>query len=304
MAGGSYFAGIELGGTKSVALLAQGRQIVDLVRLPTLSPEETLGALRQQLGRWERDMGFQALGIASFGPMQLDAAQPRFGTMLDTPKPGWSGADVAGVLTAGLSCPWAIDTDVNGAALAEYRWGAGRGCDSLCYITIGTGVGGGLVIGGHPVHGAMHPEIGHLRLRRAAGDDFEGSCPFHGDCIEGLISGPALASRFGADPALIPDDDARWSYIASDLAELVSAILFTTSAQRVLVGGGIGMARAGLTRAARDLVVTRAGAYLPFLDREKADILIGLPELGDMAGPLGAIALAITAAKNAEAGAC
>ena len=298
MAEGGYFAGIELGGTKSVAILAQGREIVDLVRLPTLSPDETLGALREQLGRWEQSAGFHSLGIASFGPLQLDVAQPRFGTMLDTPKPGWSGADVAGVLTAGLSCPWAIDTDVNGAALAEYRWGAGQGCDSLCYITIGTGVGGGLVIGGRPVHGAMHPEIGHLRLRRAAGDDFVGNCPFHGDCIEGLISGPALAGRFGGDPALVSGDDARWSYVASDLAELVGAILFTTSAQRVLIGGGIGMARAGLTEAARDLVVVRAGEYLPFLDRDSADILIGLPELGDMAGPLGAIALAIAAAES------
>lgn len=297
----SYFAGIELGGTKSLAILAHGRDIVDLIRLPTLSPAETLGALRDQLRGWQESKGFRSLGIASFGPLQLDAAKPSLGVMLDTPKAGWSSANVAGELTAGLTCPWAIDTDVNGAALAEYHWGAGQGCDSLCYITIGTGVGGGLVIGGHAVHGAMHPEIGHLRLRRSAGDDFEGNCPFHGDCIEGLISGPALARRFSGDPALIPDEDARWRHVASDIAELASAILFTTSAQRILVGGGIGIARPGLIETARGLVVARAGRYLPFIDKDTIQTVLSLPALGDQAGPLGAIALAMRA-KRACAG--
>ncbi|WP_336980933.1 ROK family protein [Altererythrobacter fulvus] len=289
---GAFLAGVELGGTKSIAVLAQGRKIVDLVRVPTTSPQVTLAVLAAQLACWAESPGFLSLGIASFGPLQLNAGRADFGTMLDTPKPGWSGAQVAALLTAGLDCPWTIDTDVNGAALAEYRWGGGRGCDSLCYLTIGTGVGGGLVIGGSPVHGAMHPEIGHLRLRRSMGDDFRGNCEFHGDCIEGLISGPALARRFGSEPALIPDDDERWRHVASDLAELVGAILFTTSAQRVLIGGGIGVARPRLIDMARQLVEARAGKYLPFLNSETVQTLLAPPELGEMSGPLGAIALA------------
>jgi len=237
-----------------------------------------------------------ALGIASFGPIRLDAAAPDYGRMHETSKPGWSGAPVAQALTAGLDCPWLIDTDVNGAALAEYRWGAGRGTTSLCYVTIGTGVGGGLVIEGRAVHGAMHPEIGHLRLRRLAGDSFAGACRFHGDCIEGLISGPALAARFGSDPAQVSDHDSRWEAVASDIAELAAAIVLTTSAQRILIGGGVGLARPALLDRARALLVERQGAYLPFLDADGARTMLRAPELGSQAGPLGAIALAMVAA--------
>ncbi|HTN15078.1 MAG TPA: ROK family protein [Sphingomonadaceae bacterium] len=295
MKGEDYLAGIELGGTKSIAVLAQGSRIVEMVTVPTLMPEETLSALSDQLRQWAGSHELHALGIASFGPLQLDRARPEFGSMLQTPKSGWSGARVAQFLTDRLDCPWAIDTDVNGAALAEHRWGAGMGCDSLCYVTIGTGVGGGLVVHGRPVHGAMHPEIGHLRLRRAAGDQFEGACPFHGDCIEGLISGPALARRFGGDPSVVAENDSCWHHVASDLAELVGAILFTTSAQRVLIGGGVGMARPMLLETARDMVVERAAQYLPFLDRETAREILRAPSLGELAGPMGAIALAIGA---------
>lgn len=295
MAEEGYLAGIELGGTKSIAVLAQGSRIVEMVTVPTFAPEETLRSLSDQLRQWASSYGLRTLGIASFGPLQLDPSRPEFGTMLQTPKPGWSGARVAQLLTDGLDCPWAIDTDVNGAALAEHRWGAGMGCDSLCYITIGTGVGGGLIVNGRPVHGAMHPEIGHLRLRRAEGDDFKGACPFHGDCIEGLISGPALGRRFGCDPATVPESDDRWQHVASDLAEMVGAILFTTSAQRVLIGGGVGMARPMLLEIAREMAVERAGRYLPFLDRDTAREIVCAPSLGELAGPMGAVALAIGA---------
>ena len=181
---------------------------------------------------------------------------------------------------------------MNAAALAEYRWGAGIGQSNVCYITIGTGVGGGLVVDGRPVHGAMHPEIGHLRLRRATDDLFPGTCPFHGDCIEGLVSGPALAARMGGDPATTLDDDPRWEPIASDLAELACAILLTTSAQRILVGGGVGMARPFLLPRARAKALTRLAGYLPFFNEASAEAIIQAPALGSEAGPMGAIALA------------
>jgi fructokinase len=293
-----FFAGVELGGTKSIAVLAREAEIVEQVTFPTLEPDETLGALSDRLRDWASAYGFSALGIASFGPIRLDASAPDYGRMHATPKPGWSGAPVAEALTAGLECPWLIDTDVNGAALAEYRWGAGRGTTSLCYVTVGTGVGGGLVIAGRPVHGAMHPEIGHLRLRRMAEDRFAGACPFHGDCIEGLVSGPALAARFGCDPRRVSDPDPRWEAVAFDIAELAGAILLTTSAERILIGGGVGLGRAVLLERARALLVERQGAYLPFLDAGTVQAILRLPELGGKAGPLGAIALAMAAVEG------
>ena len=286
------FAGIELGGTKAIAVLAMGDTIVDRHVVPTTQPEPTLSALRAVLDDWNRQAPLDGLGIASFGPIQLDPQHPAFGDILATPKPGWTGAAVATTLTNGLACPWAIDTDVNGAALAEYRWGAGQGCDSLCYITIGTGLGGGLLIDGRPVHGALHPEIGHLHLRRAAGDNFAGACPFHSDCIEGLVSGPALRARFGMDPATAPDAHPIWPLVAADIAELCSAILLTTSARRILFGGSVALSRAFLLPAIRARMVERLGSYLPFVDAESAEAIIQPAGLGTEAGPLGAIALA------------
>lgn len=284
-------AGVELGGTKALAVLARGSEILASARFATTTPDETLGALVVTLEEWNRGEGFAALGIASFGPLQLDPGAPDFGRMLATPKAGWGGADIAAALSAVGDCPWRIDTDVNAAALAEWRWGAGQGLDSLCYLTLGTGVGGGVLLGGRPVHGALHPEIGHLRLRRASGDDFSGSCPFHGDCIEGLLSGPALQARFAAPGKEIPADDLRWSFVAHDLAQLIGALLLVTSPQKILIGGGIGMGRSFLLERAWQHVVADLAGYLPFVPDDVAGNLVAHPALGDRAGPLGAIAL-------------
>ena len=293
-------AGIELGGTKALAVLARGSEILASARFATTTPDETIGALVDTLEGWKRREGFAALGIASFGPLRLDPGSADFGTMLATPKAGWSGADIAGALSAVADCPWRIDTDVNAAALAEWRWGAGQGLDSLCYLTLGTGVGGGLLLGGRPVRGALHPEIGHLRLRRASGDDFSGSCPFHGDCIEGLLSGPALQARFGATGEEIPANDLRWSWVAHDLAQLIGALLLVTSPQKILIGGGIGMGRSFLLERAWQHVVADLAGYLPFVPGDTALDLVALPALGDKAGPLGAIALGEAALNDAR----
>lgn len=287
--------GIELGGTKAIAILAEDGRIVESRTIPTGAPQPTLAALNAQLAEWHAQTPLAALGIASFGPLQLDHAKPDFGTMLATPKQGWSGAKVAASLVGDLDCPWLIDTDVNGAALAEYRSGAGQGYGSICYITIGTGLGGGLLIDGKPVHGAMHPEIGHLRLRRAPGDTFAGVCPFHVDCVEGLVSGPALTARFGCDAATVPDWHAGWAYVASDIAALCGAILLTTSAQRILFGGSVMVRRAFLLPLVRNLVVQALGSYLPFLTQQTVQDMIRIAGLGSEAGPRGAIALASAA---------
>lgn len=292
-------AGVELGGTKVVVLRARGRDIVDRVTIPTTDPATTLGAAADQLARWQAEERFAALGIASFGPLRLDRAASDFGHMLPTPKPGWSGADIYGALAGALPCPARIDTDVNGAALAELRWGAGAESappsDCLCYLTIGTGLGGGFAIHGRAVHGAMHPELGHMLIRRAPGDAFAGACPFHGDCIEGLVCGPALAQRFGVPGDRIPADDPRWDDVAHDIAQLVGTILLTTAARQVLIGGGVGMGRADLLDRVRAKVVAQLKGYLPFVDADSIATIVRPPALGDQAGPLGAVALALDA---------
>ncbi|MFN3607762.1 MAG: ROK family protein [Hyphomonas sp.] len=289
-------AGIELGGTKSIALLAEGKNILHQVTVPTTTPDETLSRLRTQLQLWHTEQPFSALGIASFGPIQLNKDAPDFGTILKTPKPNWTDAPVAIYLASSFTSPWAIDTDVNGAALAEHRWGAGIGCDSLCYITIGTGLGGGVVVNGKAVHGLLHPEIGHIRVRRSAGDTFPGACPFHGDCIEGLVSGPALAARFGRPTSEVPHTHPAWQSVADDIAELACTILLTTSAQRILFGGGVSSSRLFLLPMVRQRVFDRLGGYLPLPDVDTIAGIIAPPALGDLAGPLGAVAVAHLAA--------
>ncbi|SES00682.1 ROK family protein [Sphingobium sp. YR768] len=292
-------AGVELGGTKVVVLRAQGPEIVERLLVSTTTPDATLGAVQDILRRWQTEHPFAALGIASFGPLRLDRNACDFGHMLPTPKPGWSGADIFGALSGTLPCPAAIDTDVNAAALAEARWGAGAQgqglSDCLCYLTIGTGLGGGFALNGRPLHGAMHPELGHIAIRRAEGDDFPGICPFHGDCIEGLISGPALAQRFGKPGDQIEADDPRWDHVAHDLGQLVSTILLMTAARQVLIGGGVGMGRADLLDRVRAKVLAQLGGYLPFVTSETIAAIVRTPALGDQAGPLGAVALALDA---------
>lgn len=295
----TFVAGVELGGTKSVAVLARGDEIVARAKCATATPDETLGFLWAQLRQWSADQHVTALGIASFGPIRVDPKAPDYGTMLTTPKRGWSNARVAAALTAGLDCPWLIDTDVNAAALAEWRWGAARGHDVVCYLTIGTGVGGGILVDGKPLHGTLHPEIGHLRLRRVDGDQFAGACPFHGDCIEGLLSGPALAARFGGPTELIGDDDPRWSNVASDLGELLGFLALALSPGTIIIGGGIGMGRGALLQRAQAILVDRLAGYLPAITSESARTLVVQPALGDDAGPRGAIALAQLASLHA-----
>lgn len=291
MTAAEQIAGVELGGTKAVAVLARGSHVLARVRIATTSPTDTLAALRETLGAWRVREGFAALGVASFGPLRLAPRAADYGTMLTTPKKGWPGADIVGTLTEGLDCPSLIDTDVNAAALAEWRWGTGKGLESLCYLTVGTGLGGGILINGRPVHGALHPEVGHMRLRRAPSDVFAGVCPFHGDCVEGLVAGPALHARFGRPGEDISADDPRWSFVAHDLAALIAALLLAISPQKILIGGGIALGRPYLLDLVRAEVAANIADYLPHISLATVEELIALPALGENAGPLGAIAL-------------
>ena len=288
-------AGVELGGTKAVAVLWHDGVIVDELRVPTSRPEATLEGLLTGLGRWWDTRPFAALGVASFGPVTLDPLAADFGCIRTTPKPGWSGAEVVPRLARRFACPIGVDTDVNAAALAEHRWGLGRGADSLVYVTIGTGVGGGVLQGGRALHGRLHPELGHLLLRRQPGDAFPGTCPFHGDCVEGLVSGPALVARFGVPPDEVPADDPRWDVVVADLAEFVAVLVHSFAPNRILMGGGVGLGAPWVVERVPARLLTLLGGYYPELDERALAAMITLPGLGEAAGPLGAIAVGLAA---------
>lgn len=285
-------AGVELGGTKCIAVVAEGRRILARQHWPTgEDAPATLAAVADWLERANAEHGFDALGIASFGPLCLDRGSAGFGRILDTPKPGWSGVDVVGALNGRLGVPVSFDTDVAGAALAEGLWGAATGCAVHVYLTIGTGIGGGIVIDGKPLHGAIHPEIGHVRVRRSAGDMFAGACPVHGDCLEGLASGPAIALRAGRPAEELASTDPLWDVVAGELAELMHMLISTLSPQRIVVGGGVGHGQSHLLPRVRMATADRLRQYLPGQTLSDLEQVIVPAELGADAGVFGALAL-------------
>jgi fructokinase len=233
------------------------------------------------------------LGIACFGPVELKKSSPEWGHITTTPKPGWRGADVAPLLGSAFGLSAAFDTDVNAAACGELYWGAARGLSDFVYMTVGTGIGGGAVAGGNLVHGAAHPEFGHIRIAREPGDGYAGHCPFHGDCFEGLACGPAIAARWGKPGTELSDDHPAWELEATYLARAFAAYTCVLSPQRILMGGGIGL-RPGLSERVTALVGRELAGYFSHLASEGG--LAGYvrrPELGPNAGLFGAAALAL-----------
>ena len=282
------YAGVELGGTKCVVMLARGpAEVLARETIPTTSPDETLARIAAVLAPWD----YEALGIASFGPLELDAASPRYGRILNTPKPGWVGADLMQALRPRAAVATAVDTDVNGAALAEMRWGCGRGLQDFAYITVGTGVGVGLIANGLPTRGLGHCELGHIRVPRLPGDDFAGSCPFHGDCVEGLAAGPSLIARVGAERSrALASDDPLWGSVTSALAQLCHAIVCAAAPRLIAIGGGVIDSHPHLLPKVQSLLVESLNGFI-----DVPDDYVRAPELGRDAGPLGAIAVAMTA---------
>ena len=294
-------AGVELGGTKCIAAVARGKDIVQRAQWPTGDDAPaTLGAIADWLRAAYAIEPFAALGIASFGPLWLDPASPHYGQLVNTPKPGWSGVDLIGGLAKGLPCPVVLDTDVAGAALAEGLWGASIGVQSHVYLTIGTGIGAGVVIDGKPYHGALHPEVGHIRVRRAAGSTFAGICPRHGDCLEGLASGPAIAARAGVSAEQLPPDHPVWSEVAGDIGELIATLILTLAPQRIVIGGGVGQGQPGLLPLVRRATARALAGYMPGYDEAALEGLVVPPGLGASAGVYGAIALAKSFAPTAQ----
>jgi len=287
------YAGVELGGSKCVVLAANNPStIVARELIPTTTPDETIDKIERWLLDWKANHGFDALGIASFGPIDVDPNSPTWGTIRATPKPGWSNVDVAGRLKSAIGVPVAFDTDVNGAALAEMRWGSARELGDFAYITVGTGIGVGLIVDGSPTRGFGHCELGHIRVARLPGDRWPGSCPYHGDCVEGLASGSALEARFGLRADAIAPDDPVWDSVVWTLAQLCHAIVCTAAPRRIAIGGGvIGAHPHLLDRIQLKLVESLGG----FLELPSDGDYIRAPGLGNDAGPLGSIALAMTA---------
>jgi fructokinase len=294
MSANRLLAGVELGGTKCVCILGSGPDDIRArVQIPTTGPGETLARIEDVLSGWA---GVAALGIACFGPLDLTPGSPRYGHVLSTPKPGWSHTEVVSRLGRRLSVPVGFNTDVYGAACAEARWGAGAGLPSLVYITVGTGVGGGVLAGNRPVLGFNHPELGHVRPRRMPGDTWPGSCPFHGDCVEGLAAGPAIAARTGTPASELGADHPVWESVAFALGELLATLVLALAPHRILLGGGVMNARPTLFPQLRQHLATSLNGYIeaPQLTSDLASYVTP-PALGDLAGPLGALALAADA---------
>jgi fructokinase len=288
-------AGVELGGTKCVCVLGTGpADIVAQERLPTQDSATTLARIESVLGEWGVRYGRPAaLGIASFGPLDLNRSACTYGFIAATTKPGWSNTRVAGRLSECLGVPVGFDTDVNGAALAEGHWGAARGLNSFAYITVGTGIGVGIVVNGRTVYGCTHTEMGHIRIVRRRGDDWPGACSFHGDCVEGLASGPAIEARTGARGETLPLHHPVWDTVVHALVQLLHALVLTAAPQRIIIGGGVMGSREALFARVREELRQSLNGYLkvPELESGLADYVVP-PALGEMAGPLGALVLA------------
>lgn len=292
---------IEAGGTKFVCAVGTGPD--DLwaeVRFPTTMPEETIGRAIQFFQQQKKGP-LTAIGIASFGPVDLNPDSPTFGYITDTPKPGWAGTDFAETIRRALGVPVGFDTDVNAAALGEYCWGAAQGLDTFVYLTVGTGIGQGGMVNGKLIHGLLHPEMGHIRIPHDRDrDPYPGSCPFHGDCLEGLAAGPALEERWGQPGETLPADHPAWLLEADYLAFGLVNIIYILSPQRIILGGGV-MQQRQLFPLVRRRVQALLNDYLPvpaILDQ--IDDYIVPPGLGNRSGVLGALALAQRAALAAS----
>lgn len=289
----STYAGIEIGGTKTLVGFGHGPDdLGDVVRIETTTPEATMAAVGEVLRAHDRNDGLEGIGVASFGPVRVAPDASDHGRILKTPKAGWSGADILAPLRA-FDVPIGLATDVGGAALAEGRWGACVGIDDHVYVTVGTGVGMGVVANGRLVHGALHPEAGHMSVRTSANPDpFAGVCPFHGDCLEGLVCGPAIAARLGRPGEIVELDDPVWDVVAGHLAQMAANLTYVLSPRRIVIGGGVGGAEHLLVRV-RKALGERLGEYLPYLSEKDAlNDYIRQPQLGARSGVLGALILA------------
>jgi fructokinase len=290
--------GIEAGGTKFVCSVGTGPdELRAMTRFPTTTPEETLGQAISFFKEQEaQEEPLSAIGVASFGPVDPDPDSPTFGFITSTPKMDWVNTDFIGALQEHFEVPMGFDTDVNGAALAEGKWGAAAGLHTFIYLTIGTGIGGGAMVNGRLLHGLIHPEMGHIRLHHDwERDPFPGNCPYHGDCLEGMAAGPAIEERWGQKGQELEPGHPAWDLEAGYLAQALQSLVCVLSPQRIIMGGGV-MNQTGLIAKVREKTVTYLNDYIqhPAIT-EHIDEYVVPPALGGRAGVLGAIALGLQA---------
>ena len=292
-----YYGAVEAGGTKFVCSIASDPDhYVEEIRFPTTNPQETIGKTIDFFKEQMKKYTLKSIGVASFGPIDLHPDSPTYGYITSTPKPGWKDTDLIGPLEKELGLPCAFDTDVNGAALAEYRWGNPENVKSLVYYTIGTGVGAGAVIDGKPVHGLLHPEAGHVLLRRdPEKDPYQGHCPFHGDCLEGLCAGPAIQDRFGKSADKLGEDHPFWDVFANYLAQTCVSQILMLSPEKIVLGGGVMHQEHVFPKIRKEVLRLLNGYVQSPAITEHIDKYITPPVLGDRAGACGAVALAQSA---------
>lgn len=290
----NIYGGIEAGGTKIICVIGSGPEnIIDQIRIETTTPDETFQKIIRFFQPYTTSGKIVAIGIGCFGPLDLNPDSPTYGFIASTPKLRWRNTDVLGTIRRALNVKVSIDTDVNAAALGEFRWGASQGLDPSLYLTIGTGIGGGFIKDGKPLIGLFHPEMGHIRIPHdLQRDPFPGACPFHRDCFEGLACGPAIEKRFSARGETIPDDDSFWELEAEYIALALSNYILTLGPKRIILGGGI-MSRTFLFPLIRSKVLEILNGYVESKTLLKhMDEYIVPPALGSQSGSLGAIALA------------
>ncbi len=301
MSSKEIFGGIEAGGTKFLCGIGTCPEDLNVVSFPTSSPEVTV----ETAARFFREGAgskLSAVGIGSFGPIDLEPASETYGYITSTPKRAWRNYDFAGAVGRALNSPIGFDTDVNAAALGEARWGAAQDVEDFIYLTVGTGIGGGAVVGGRLVHGLMHPEMGHIRVPHDyTQDSFPGGCPFHKDCLEGLASGPAISERWGEPAHDLPPNHPAWVLEAHYLALALATWVCTLSPKRIVMGGGV-MQRDFLFPMIRQQLREILNGYIPSRALiEGADNYVVPPKLGNNSGVLGAILLARDAYKRSAA---
>jgi fructokinase len=299
------FGAVEAGGTKFVCAVGNAHgEILAQTRFPTCEPTSTLATMLDFLRQQRDNFGpYAAVGIGSFGPIELNVASTLYGHIRRTPKSGWSDTDVVGPIAREFSCPIGFDTDVNGAALAEHTWGCARDIEDLVYLTVGTGIGGGVIVNGKTITGLMHPEIGHVFPRRHALDaDFKGICPFHNDCLEGLASGTAIIARTGFPLDQLAISHPQWEIEADYLGQLCAQLVLMISPRRIIIGGGV-MGQTRLLPMIREQACHWLRGYINRREIMTAvnDYIVS-PGLGPRAGVLGALALAMCAATQASEG--
>lgn len=284
------FGTLEAGGTKMVLSVGnENNELLEQQSIPTEAPEKTIPAMID----WFRDKGIVSLGIGSFGPVDLNPASETYGWITKTPKPGWSMKPLLPPMRDALAVPAAIDTDVNAAALAEWKLGAAKGLNSCMYVTVGTGIGAGLVIEGNMVHGLVHPELGHMLLRPEAGDPApDGFCPYHKGCLEGLASGPAIEKRWGRKAYELPEDHEAWELEADYLAQMCVNAICAFSPEKIILGGGVMQQKHlfPLIRARTQRLLNGYVQHPAILDH--IETYITEPGLGTKSGATGALLLA------------